>query len=684
MSTHNASAGDILGPGGPRLRKCSTRPRSLPIPKPKPTLNIPRAATCPLPEPRKPPRAESNDFGGGLGSLLESPTSMCAASLSSSSLVSQNPLPPQDDTICDLGSLSVPILNSETPLIKNSTLLQDGNISAEYTNVALPGTAGNSAPKLEGSGALEIEPFAPQDCCQQKYHRSISYPSNAEHSKITMIQPGQVDFERPELERGWKAYECPEGKLLFYDADRSLLTMTNLYEPTNIRHINIAGDLLLEQLRLMKSAAPDSEIVISKGDGDKILYYAASMSKQCIFWFEEVPVTLVTDSGRAVVSQSHLEKAIRAQFWQHVEMFPNHRGLPGAVIRELKDTFMHGLCDYITSQSSMFPYDSGTIEQLSKCFSSMQENVNNPHNTAVAARLLNTIYKERFLQFFGEPGARLDREDSALDTPKRPRSLAFNIISPWLFFMPFIYLKELERTYVDNSVHYFFWRQFISGLKRDWENSITPATVLLSANVGFLSINTVDVTNTPNKSAAQIMSYISSLLSLFIYIVSQILSRHHRHHAYGQADKALDYILKRENRLIGLQGVAIAFSLPVALFLWSMLTFLMALMFVFFERTGLSTKLPMATVLGFLFVTVLLLLYFEGEGTISELSPFANSRSLLTKTARDSLSSCRQWWARIFGHSPPDESLKLSEWSIRRYYKHKHASSSTLPGPGSA
>lgn len=86
--------------------------------------------------------------------------------------------------------------------------------------------------------------------------------------------------------------------------------MTNLYEPTNIRHINTAGDRLLEQLRLTKSAAPDSEIVLLKDDGDKIYYYAASMSKQCIFWFEEVNVTLVTDGERAVVSQSHLGEQI--------------------------------------------------------------------------------------------------------------------------------------------------------------------------------------------------------------------------------------------------------------------------------------------------------------------------------------------------------------------------------------
>lgn len=85
------------------------------------------------------------------------------------------------------------------------------------------------------------------------------------------------------------------------------------------------------------------------------------------------------------------------------------------------------------------------------------------------------VDKERFLHFHGELGARLDRKDSAFEpSTQSSRSIAFMCISPFLFFMPLVYLKELERTYVDNSVHYYYWRQFIEGLKRDWENSITP------------------------------------------------------------------------------------------------------------------------------------------------------------------------------------------------------------------
>lgn len=62
--------------------------------------------------------------------------------------------------------------------------------------------------------------------------------------------------------------------------------------------------------------------------------------------------------------------------------------------------------------------------------------------------------------------------------------------------------------------------------------------MLLSANVGFLAIQSID-TGKPDRSVAQIISYISAVLSLFVYIVCQILTRHHRHHANEQATSAV-------------------------------------------------------------------------------------------------------------------------------------------------
>ncbi|EKM55078.1 uncharacterized protein PHACADRAFT_255433 [Phanerochaete carnosa HHB-10118-sp] len=307
------------------------------------------------------------------------------------------------------------------------------------------------------------------------------------------------------------------------------------------------------------------------------------MSKQAVFWFEPsegeeptISAHLVTDYGvRCVVSQPHLGLAVKWQFWLHVELFPGHRALSQDAMQELQHAFDLGQCDAITSQNSMFPYDPDTATRLSKCFKSITTDKANGAGTFIAARLLGTIYRERFMAFWGEPGARLTRSEGALqkDTEKR-HSWFLILVSPIFFFMPFLYMQEFEGLYVDKTVHYYPWRMFIDGLKKDWENSITPATVLIATNISFLSINSIDGKGGPRKSTAQIMSYISTILATFIYIVCQILQRHHRHHIHGQATDALQYISRRSERLIGLEAVAVAFSIPTALFLWRSIRFM--------------------------------------------------------------------------------------------------------------
>lgn len=47
-----------------------------------------------------------------------------------------------------------------------------------------------------------------------------------------------------------------------------------------------------------------------------------------------------------------------------------------------------------------------------------------------------------------------------------------------MFFMPFFYLKELDATFVDKTVHYHAWIRFIDTLRRDWENTITPVGLI--------------------------------------------------------------------------------------------------------------------------------------------------------------------------------------------------------------
>lgn len=74
-----------------------------------------------------------------------------------------------------------------------------------------------------------------------------------------------------------------------------------------------------------------------------------------------------------------------------------------------------------------------------------------------------------------------------------------------------------------------------------------------------------------------------------------------------------------------------------------MVTFLVALLFVFFEDSSVATKVAMGAIVGFMGVVVILLLYLESEGTIAEQSPFPRAWALLAKTLR---SLCERWLNR--------------------------------------
>lgn len=59
----------------------------------------------------------------------------------------------------------------------------------------------------------------------------------------------------------------------------------------------------------------------------------------------------------------------------------------------------------------------------------------------------------------------------------KPQSRFFKICTVLLFCLPSLYYKELHKVYVDRTVHYNVWRRFITEMKEDWQNSVTPVRI---------------------------------------------------------------------------------------------------------------------------------------------------------------------------------------------------------------
>ncbi|THH00975.1 hypothetical protein EW026_g1618 [Hermanssonia centrifuga] len=263
-------------------------------------------------------------------------------------------------------------------------------------------------------------------------------------------------------------------------------------------------------------------------------YYLASPSLRCIFWLEMVFVNKVTYAVRAAMSEAHLGLAVESHFCVLIYILVCH------------------------------------ATDASRCVEKYKVDGDSSYHVCAIGHQMEILRYEMFLHYHGEPAVRGSRTESALPEKGRLRvhTYLFKVFS-WIFFgMPTLYLKELRKVWVDETVYYDGWRKFTDALKRDWENSITPATVLLSTNVGFLAIQSID--NSPgsvHRSLAQIASYVSAIMSLFNYITVQILSRQHRDYLYETSNATMNFFDRRENQ-VGLEMVAITISLPTGLFIW--------------------------------------------------------------------------------------------------------------------
>jgi hypothetical protein len=108
---------------------------------------------------------------------------------------------------------------------------------------------------------------------------------------------------------------------------------------------------------------------------------------------------------------------------------------------------------------------------------------------------------------------------------------------------------------------------------------------MLNVNVAFLAIQSVDVGADPYRSPAQIYSYLSVIANVGSIILGLLLVRHNRTKSRETAGEAVSYLClpiffsylltqkqaflaSRHHPLLGLETLAILYSLPYALLIW--------------------------------------------------------------------------------------------------------------------
>ncbi|KAI0250650.1 hypothetical protein BJV78DRAFT_544493 [Lactifluus subvellereus] len=413
------------------------------------------------------------------------------------------------------------------------------------------------------------------------------FPYFEEHSGSEQGSPKQ-DYNP------WMPATHPSGALYFFDPKRRLFTDTDM-------HVALLRDEIEEFYHYLQKILHADQLTIPSNNYDLVLdimptederiqwsYYYACHDNRCLFWLETYDASYMLSELNGVSSPAHVKHRLEYSYWNHWSLFP--------VVFE----------DVMTSSpdTTTAPYNTDDMSKMIELVRQAKEGDSGvQYHTAATTRLLSFFAHWRFLYFHGQKHARLVRDQTVYDKPKRERTLLITLLSPLLFFAPEVHLRDVENLWTDDVIIETAWKSFMTKLSGEWEGVILPSTVILTANVGFLAIPGVVLSNlngsnitsasqvTILTSPAQIASFLSMEASIGSIVIGLLLARHNRTKQKEDPAGASVYLDQSAHRVYGLEPMAIVFGLPWALLMWSMVIFFIALLLLCFTISNTSTRI---------------------------------------------------------------------------------------------
>ncbi|CAK5263724.1 unnamed protein product, partial [Mycena citricolor] len=414
-------------------------------------------------------------------------------------------------------------------------------------------------------------------------------------------------FSSDVLPEGWTRFVHPEGAPYFHHAEKHVYTDLNVFEQSKLEDIQRYLDKIVDAMRILDVELIDGmELVLDdyffSDDSKGCQYYLVNHEERSVFWLEEVDSTEIFDIGTKVdgmSSSSILRLELEAQYWRHCELYPHAMKTTTEIVDELRDTLVYSRGDLLTSSNSTVSWSIDEISHFQSMVDSMTQNfrpgttaiTRTPGINATIARLMYMSVHHRVLNLHGEPAARLCSDQAVYDQ-QRKRSWFISILSPLLFFAPYFHLDGLEVLYTDGVIREHGWTQFISRLLKDWQDFTLNATVILNANVAFLAIQSVDNggSTVSSRTPTQLASYCSIFTSVGAIIFGLLLVKQNRNRSGVGSIKSDSFFFKYNRRRLGMETLAVVYSLPYALLIWSMLAFLAAFLSMCFRYTNSLTR----------------------------------------------------------------------------------------------
>ncbi|SJK99601.1 uncharacterized protein ARMOST_02909 [Armillaria ostoyae] len=349
---------------------------------------------------------------------------------------------------------------------------------------------------------------------------------------------------------------------------------------------NIVSYMHSKELSLPPTVDLALDLIWHENDPPTCEYYFADHIHHSIFWLDVIDICMLGDVRLQNTSESsHLKHEIEAQYWLHLSLYPAGQELTNDIVEEVDNFLIHcntGTGDNIDVQTDRYGF---TLAELQQHISSV---------TSIRTR-------GRYVSFYGEPGPYLGPSGQLnREAYKQIRTPLILLLSPLLFFAPDTHYIALHELFVD-GVTKAEWSTFIRKLSTKWQDFVINATVLLNANIAFLAIQSIDNSSVDKgRSPTQIASYVSTVLSVGSISLGLLLLQKYRHKNRVYITSTCDFLGIQEGDAgmrLGLETLAIMYSLPWALLMWAMIFFLAAFCLMCFTASSLSVRMIVGSAL---------------------------------------------------------------------------------------
>ncbi|KAJ7822197.1 hypothetical protein B0H14DRAFT_2370890, partial [Mycena olivaceomarginata] len=467
----------------------------------------------------------------------------------------------------------------------------------------------------------------------------------------------------------WSTHRHPEGALYFVHEQR-VFTDAYLFDGAILAQVTRALTQLLARQRvqnILDTKPGRIDIVLDLKDetpeNDECGYYMVDHSERIIFWVDVFDMSRfeIWDLVPGIETPSHVKTGLEMEYWSVdcniVSSFTQKGGICSDIV----------CCpDAMTSSTTTLSYPvehlfqrlTLTTEMLSQLSSTAGETTEAEMNHGSVV----VLARERFCHFHGEKTPRLNNNESVYGyEPKR--SYIIIILSPLLFNAPLHHLRSIEVVNMDQIINYSSWNKLITALRSEWQELVLYGTLILNTNVAFLSVPA-----TGGSGAGQVASYTSICFGLGSIILGIVLLRKHRAESQNVPD--IDTAVSSHGWTPhGLETLSIVYSLPYALMIWGMITFILAFLIIVFEKTNSPGRGIMSMAIFTVCIAMLGFVWtekrFSWEKNITESWERVKSvgaRLQYTgrlKSADEDISLTGSWWERM-------KSVGARVWDICR------------------